>query len=224
MHTRRSARLLTLTAVAALAVPLTACSGDDGGTPTETVTVTVGPDEGGDGESAPPSDEPTTPVVETPAAEPLDDAAPDDDAPFPANTAPDTNRGSGLVSVTDMRFGRQVGYDRLVIDLGGSGEPSWRAEYVDEARGQGSGLVVDVDGEAVIELNLQGVTYPGEDGAPPYAGPDVIVAPPGGAIREVVLDSIFEGTMQVVVGVSAETPFRVFLLEDPTRVILDVQE
>lgn len=227
MRRRRSAHVLTLVAVAALAAPLAACTGDDGDTPTETVTVTVGPDEdgGGDDASASPtaSAEPTTPVTETPAAEPLADTGPEDDAPFVANTEPDTNTGSGLVEATDLRFGRHDGYDRVVLDLGGSGQPSWRVEYVGEARGQASGDLIVIDGNAVLQMDVQGVMYPGEDGAADYEGPDIIAPPPGGAIREVVVDSVFEGTVEIFVGVEAETPFRAYLLENPTRLVLDVQ-
>lgn len=227
MRRRRSAHVLALAAAAALAVPLAACTGDDGDAPPPTVTVTVGPDEddGGDGASASPtaSTEPTAPVTQTPAAEPLADTGPEDDAPFVANTEPDTNTGSGFVEATDLRFGRHDGYDRLVLDLGGSGEPSWRVEYVGEARGQASGELVVVAGAAVLRMDVQGVRYPGEDGAADYEGPDVIAPPPGGAIAEVVVDSVFEGTMEIFVGVAAETPFRAYLLQDPTRLVLDVQ-
>ena len=224
MRSRRSAPVPALLAAVALTLPLAACTGGDGGTPTETVTVTVGPDDGGEPRpSAPPSAEPPPPVTQTPEAEPLDDTGPEDDAPFVANTEPDTSTGSGLVEATDLRFGRHEGYDRLVLDLGGSGAPSWRAEYVGEARGQGSGELVALDGDAVLRMDVQGVRYPGEDGAAEYEGPDVIAPPPGGAIREVVVDSVFEGTMEIFVGVAAETPFRVYLLADPTRLVLDVR-
>lgn len=226
MRSRRSAPVLALVAVVALPLPLAACTGDDAATPTATVTVTVGPDDDDTDEPSTPataSAEPTTPVTQTPAAEPLEEPGAEGDAPFPANTEPDTSTGSGLVEATDLRFGRHEGYDRLVLDLGGSGEPSWRVEYVGEARGQGSGELVALDGDAVLRMDVRGVRYPGEDGAADYEGPDVIAPPAGGVIREVVVDSVFEGTMEIFVGLSAETPFRVYLLDDPTRVVLDVQ-
>lgn len=231
MRTPTSAPVLAVVATVALTLPLAACTGDDG-TPTQTVTMTDGPDgpdgddgaDGADGSGTPTaSTEPTTAVTETPAAEPLDEPGAEDDVPFVANTEPDTNSGSGLVEATDLRFGRHDGYDRLVLDLGGSGRPSWRVEYVDEARGQGSGELVVLDGDAVLRMDVGGVMYPGQDGAAGYDGPDVIVPPAGGVIREVVVDSVFEGTMEIFVGVSERTPFRVHLLENPTRVVLDVQ-
>lgn len=215
------------TTVAALATALVlmtalaACSGDS--EPTETVTVTVAPDES-DEDTSEPTESPT--ATEAPdEAEPLPDTGPDDDAPFVANTEPDTEDASAgaLLANTDMRFGRHDGYDRIVLDLDGGGTPGWRAQYVDEPTGQASGVVIDVDGGAYIDVLVQGIVYPGEDGDPEYAGPAAILPPPGGVIREVRWDGIFEGTLQLVIGVDSEEPFRVFLLEDPTRVVIDVQ-
>ncbi len=216
----RSVSVATLAAVV-LSLPLTACTGDDGATPTETVTVTVAPEpDGGD-----PSASPTATEAPDEAA-PLPDEGPDDDAPFVANTEPDTedaSDGARLVN-TDMRFGRHDGYDRIVLDLDGAGAPGWRAQYVDSPLGQASGEVIDVDGGAYIDVLIQGIMYPGEEeGQPEYTGPAVIAPPAGGAIREVRWAGIFEGTLQLVIGVESEQPFRVFMLEDPLRVVVDVQ-
>ena len=220
----RSVSVATLAAVV-LSLPLTACTGDDGATPTETVTVTVGPgtDDDAEGDDGPPA---TPTATESPdEAAPLPDEGPDDDAPFVANTEPDTQTQSAgaLLVTTDMRFGRHDGYDRLVLDLAGTGTPGWRARYVGEAMGQASGSAIDVAGGAVIDVMVQTIMYPGEEGNPEYAGPVAILPPAGGAIREVRWAGIFEGTLQVVIGVESEEPFRVFMLEDPLRVVIDVQ-
>jgi hypothetical protein len=207
---------------AGLALSLAACTGDPEPTPTVTVTETVDPSDT-DGADADATAGPTV----APGAEtgPLPDVGPDDQAPFVANTLPDTSATSSgaLLSPADMRFGVHDGYDRLVIDLVGTGAPGWRAEYVDVPMGQASGLEVDIDGGAFIVITVQGMMYPGEDGAPDYEGPATIVPAPGGAIREVEFGTVFEGTLDIFVGVESEEPFRVFLLESPTRIVLDVQ-
>ena len=64
---------------------------------------------------------------------------------------------------------------------------------------------------------------PGEPGAVPYAGPSSIHPASGGAIREVVFGSMFEGTQEIFIGVESKEPFRVYLLKSPTRIVLDVQ-
>lgn len=216
--------------VAVLVLPLAGCTSDDGGSPaTPTVTAPV---DGGDG-SAEPTPTPTPTPAQTPdvtesptTVGPIPGTDPTHDAPFVANTKPDvgTATAGALVTPTNMRYGRHDGYDRVVIDLSGNGTPGWRAEYVDSPLGQASGLVVDVDGAAYLDLIVQNVAYPGEEGQPPYTGPAAIVTPPGGIIREVYFGGVFEGTMQIVVGLDAATPFRVYLLADPLRLVLDVQQ
>ena len=131
---------LALIAAAALAMPLAACTGEPDSPAAVTVTQTV----------APPDDGAEPTVVPEETAGPLPDVAPDDDAPFVANTEPDTSAISAgaLLSPTDLRFGVHEGYDRLVLDLVGDGDPGWRAEYVDAPSGQGSGEPIDLDGNA----------------------------------------------------------------------------
>ena len=150
---------VALLAAAALALPLSACSNDSPDTPA-TVTVTVGPDGGDDGGA---TDTPTS-SASTPAADegPLPDVGPEDDAPFVANTDPDTGAMSAgaLLSPTDLRFGVHDGYDRLVLDLSGDGQPGWLAEYVDTPTGQGPGEVVDLAGDASLVITIQGMLLP----------------------------------------------------------------
>ncbi len=207
---------LALIAAAALALPLAACTGEPDSP--ATVTVTVAPPDGTGGTA-----EPTAVPAET--AGPLPDVAPDDDAPFVANTEPDTSATStgAPLSPTNLRFGVHDGYDRLVLDLVGNGDPGWRAEYVDAPSSQGSGEPIDLDGNAFLVLNVQGMLRPTEPGAVPYDGPSSIHPVSGGAIREVVFGSLFEGTQEIFIGVESKEPFRVYLLKSPTRIVLDVQ-
>jgi hypothetical protein len=41
-------------------------------------------------------------------------------------------------------------------------------------------------------------------------------------LTEVVFDGIFEGTTMMFAGASEEAPFRVYLLQAPTRVVIEV--
>jgi len=209
---------LALIAAAALALPLAACTGEPDSPATVTVVQTVAPPDGTD------TAKPTVTAEQT--VGPLPDVAPDDDAPFVANTEPDTSATStgALLSPTNLRFGVHDGYDRLVLDLVGNGDPGRRAEYVDAPSGQGSGEPIDLDGNAFLVLNVQGMLLPTEPGAVPYDGPSSIHPVSGGAIREVVFGSLFEGTQEIFIGVESKEPFRVYLLKSPTRIVLDVQQ
>ncbi|MFD7311365.1 hypothetical protein [Promicromonospora sp. NPDC059942] len=148
---------------------------------------------------------------------------------FPANTKPDTAEPSGegetFLSVTDVRVAAHDGYDRVVFDLDGtgSGKPGWRVEYVDRASDDGSGDAVKVDGDAILRVSLSGTAIPTDSGVEEFSG-DRIEPADTDSIEEIVYRYWFEGYTTAFIGVDdAERPFRVFLLEDPMRVVVDVR-
>ncbi|PUB24399.1 hypothetical protein C8K30_109148 [Promicromonospora sp. AC04] len=149
--------------------------------------------------------------------------------PFAANTEPDTAEPTGagetFLSVTDVRAARHDGYDRVVFDLDGkgSGKPGWRVEYVDKATDDGSGHAVAVDGDAILRVSLSGTAAPTDSGVEEFAG-DRIEPADTETIDEIVYRYWFEGYTTAFIGVDeTEHPFRVFLLENPTRVVVDIQ-
>ncbi|MBO1751711.1 AMIN domain-containing protein [Actinotalea sp. BY-33] len=157
--------------------------------------------------------------------EPLPDEDPaGDDAPFPANREPDTSEMSddARLSPVDLRFGVHDGFDRLVLDLSGPGQPGWLGEYTDDPRLAGSGAPVELAGEASLQTHVRGVVYPTEEGAEEYAGPQRFRPGSAGVVQEVVYGAIYEGQLELYVGLTSEEPFRVFQLEDPTRLVIDV--
>ena len=149
--------------------------------------------------------------------------APEEEAPFEANTRPDTEDpvGNGL-TVTDVEVGRHPGYDRVVFTLDGEGAPGWRVEYTDTPIRQGSGDPFTPAGDAFLSVLISGVGYPFDTGVEEYSGPTSI---PGGSaevVREVQVQGVYEGQYDGAVGLAGERPFRVFRLEDPPRVVIDV--
>ncbi len=149
--------------------------------------------------------------------------APDDPTspPFPADTEPDEGDGQGdPVVLTDVDLGRHGTYGRVVVEVADGGHAGWRAEYVDEAIEQGSGQTIDFEGDAILRLTLSNMNFP--------TGSELDQVEPGtrydgvGDISEAYVGTTFEGLTQVFVGVSAETPFRVFSLDDPERIVLDI--
>jgi hypothetical protein len=143
--------------------------------------------------------------------------------PFPANTEPDTGEASAdaRVTVSDLRIGGHDGFDRVVLEVGGQGRPGWDVRYVDAAVSQGSGEPVDVAGDAVLQVTLTGAGYPYATGVEEYAGPS-LTGSGTSVVTEVVWDATFEGTSVAFVGAGAENPFRVYALENPSRVVLEV--
>ena len=121
-----------------------------------------------------------------------------------------------------MRVGRHTGYDRVVWQFTGTGRPTYQVRYVDEPVADGSGDVVEVRGDAYLELMItfvgvpaSGAPQPKDASASSIAGTVIAQAMPvyGG----------FEGYGQAFVGVTdRERPFKVTVLTTPTRLVLDV--
>jgi hypothetical protein len=146
-----------------------------------------------------------------------------DAPPDTVNTDPDTADPAGdPVTVTEIRIGRHEGFDRVVFEVDGGGMPGWDVRYVDEPTSQGSGDPVDVQGAEVLQVTLTGTGYPFDTGVDEWAGPDPLAGHGTATVTEVAWDATFEGTSVAFVGMTARAPFRVFLLEDPARVVLEV--
>lgn len=131
--------------------------------------------------------------------------------------------GAVHLMLDDVRVGLQDGYDRVVLDLSGTGEVGWSVQYVETPALDGSGIPVDLVGPAVLVVSARGMAYP-EPGDPAYD--DGVLLVDGGdlqVVTEVLRDVPFEGQLQVFVGAGAEAPFRVFRLDSPERLVIDIQ-
>lgn len=186
-------------------------------------------------ESATPTAEPTEPT-ELPSAEPTEAPKPTAPPPpptpdvctpaFPANTLRDTGTPSGpTLGMAGAVAALQDDYDRVVFNLGDAGgEPGWRVEYDDDPRSDGSGKPVAIDGDATLRVVIENIGTPYDTGIP-YPDPSDRRLSPGDTevVREVVLDTIYEGYFTGFIGTSAQRPFRVFELDDPDRLVVDVR-
>jgi hypothetical protein len=153
------------------------------------------------------------------------DAAPGQ-PPFPADLNPDTATASAdsRVTVRAIRIGPHTGFDRVVFELGGKGTPGWDVRYVDSASSPGSGKPVPVRGGAVLQVSVTGAGYPYDTGVTEYAGKGPLTAAGTQAVIEVVFDQTFEGTTSAFIGTAARTPFRVYRLESPARIVVEVAD
>ena len=144
--------------------------------------------------------------------------------PFTADLKPDTATASpdARLTVRAIRMGPHPGFDRVVFELGGKGTPGWDVRYVDAAVSQGSGKPVAVRGSAVLQVSVTGAGYPFDTGVTEYAGKEPLTAAGTTAVSEVVFGGTFEGTTQAFIGTTARTPFRVYRLDSPTRIVVDV--
>ena len=146
-------------------------------------------------------------------------------ASWPADVAADTSEASpgASVTVSDIRLGAHDGFDRVVLEVGGEGVPGWDVRYVEQAGSQGSGEAVEVAGNAVLQVSLTGAGYPYDTGVQELPRGRAAAGTGTGTVTEVVFDATFEGTTVTFVGTTEQAPFRVYLLEAPTRVVLEIQ-
>ena len=218
MHRRRSSAVLVAGALLLSATGLLAgCGGQTAtdevaSTGSAPVSAAATPDAGGL-----PSTATTAPV----AAE--EEGEESGDQPFPGDTSVDTSDpvdAEGL-TVTDVRIGAHDGFDRVVLDVGGQGTPGWTVEYVDSATAEGTGDPIDLAGPAYLRVTLTGVSYPYESGLEERTR-GAVSAPGTSAVTGAWYDGTFEGQALAYIGTSAEQPFRVYALSDPTRVVVEV--
>ncbi|GAD82659.1 hypothetical protein FEK33_06765 [Nocardia asteroides NBRC 15531] len=144
--------------------------------------------------------------------------APTDSSPKSA----EASAGAAL-TVTDIRIGRQPGFDRVVFALAGTGTPGWQVDYTDRAVQDGSGKTVDVAGDSILEVRILGSAYPFDSPVPAYSGPDPATDPSAPGIAGVYKTLVFEGTTQSFIGVEADRPpFTVTALTNPPRLVVDI--
>ena len=190
---------------------LSGCAGDDAANRSSSAALTPEVSAGAsDGQAA----------SETGTADDGTTAAPS----FPSDAEPDTAEASAdaRVTVSDIRVGGHDGFDRVVLEVGGEGTPGWDVRYVDQPSSQGKGDPVEVAGDAVLQLTLTGAGYPYDTGVEEYSADGPLSASDTEAVTEIVFDATYEGTTVAFVGTTTRAPFRVYLLEAPTRVVLEV--
>ena len=149
---------------------------------------------------------------------------------FPSGTGEQLaqNRGAWDLVLRDVRVGEHDGFDRVVVELAGTGTPGWAARYVRTPRAEGSGAVVDVRGDTFLGITVSGVIiragYP-KTPADHFRGPRHFAPRHGGAIEDVHVGGVFEGYSQLFLGIDGDrTPFRVFALTNPSRLVVDVKD
>jgi hypothetical protein len=130
-------------------------------------------------------------------------------------------RMSSMVG-TDIRTGAHLCFERVVIELAGSGDmPGVRVEYVDDPVVLSpSDQVVEIAGEATLVISMA-AWMPSMEGDG-YDGPAQLVPSNVGRIVELRQIENFEGMSAWAVGLDVERPFTAYFLESPARIVVDI--
>ncbi|MGK2348764.1 AMIN-like domain-containing (lipo)protein [Actinomyces sp. W5033] len=206
------------TALAALALtgagPLVACAGPS---PHDPVASAPAPSASA-GAASPSTSAGSSPLPAAPAAtaeEPRWTTGDSLAAPAP---------GSALV-VTGFRVGAhpEEGYDRVVVELTGTGAPGWNARWVEEAHSQGKGEPIDVAGSHTLVVYGTGATMALVEDVPAALDSGRRESVPGGTgLIEADLQLTFEDQFQLTLGTQTQD-YRVLTLTGPTRLVVDVR-
>jgi hypothetical protein len=124
--------------------------------------------------------------------------------------------------LTDVRAARHEGFDRVVFELGSGAPPGYHLEYIDRpVRRCGSGDTTPVAGDAWLEVRLEPANAHTPSGAPTIADRDQAVSL--GVVVELEQTCDFEAQVAWVLGVKKPNKYRVLTLNDPLRLVVDVE-
>lgn len=203
----------TLAAVLCM-VALAACGGDPSSpSPSGTAGPTATPDAGS-------TDAARTaePATEVPTSTPAGDGESAFSCDYPVvdgGTAP-------IANIVDVRVGTHDGYDRLVFEFA-QGTPEFSLERAEPPfAADGSGLPVEVEGEAFLGLTMRGGTRQTDAGTSSYDGPtEFRTGFP--VLVHAVEGGDFERQSSWYLGLAADACVRVLLLDEPPRLVIDVE-
>ena len=123
------------------------------------------------------------------------------------------------LALTGIRAATHEGFTRVVLEFAGKGTPGvWSAAWTDEAVEQGRGLPIQVEGQAVLDLVIDGTPMTATE--TPYPGGTHTRA----GDLDVVSDGTFEDNTHVVIGAPAARQFQIGFLSDPVRMVIDVRD
>lgn len=170
-------------------------------------------------ESSPAAQAQTLSPDETEAADPT--AGPTDSAP--KSEQPDTATEPAELVVSEIRMGDYQGRDRVVFELDGRGTPSYSVDYVDSPAQQGSGFPVEVPGDSFLQVMISDQVLPTETTLREVPV-GTVTGEEATGVAGVAFAGQFEGRAQAVIGLEGtDRPFSAFLLQNPTRLVVDVQ-
>lgn len=226
-HQRRPTPALRLVcATFALGLVATACSseqepGHGASAPTDS-PATATP------QTSPPADSPSTTI---PQASPTAQQGEDTTQPvgdfstggYETDDWPNWTNTQGIYPVA-LRSAVHDGFERIVIEHAGTGTPSMLVRYTDEPLAPGSGLPLGIDQDAVLEVIWSGTASIDEiDENQLMESGKPITDLNTTAVQSVVVFAPWEATSNYFIGLDEQRPFAVTILEDPVRLVVDIQ-
>ena len=122
--------------------------------------------------------------------------------------------------LTSVRSAVHSRFDRLVFEFAPGARPVSHTEYIDSpVRHCASGEVVPLSGDAWLEVKLTNAVAHTESGHPSVTERSLKLDMP--VVKELKLTCDFEGDVTWVAGVASPQKYRLFVLDNPPRVVID---
>ncbi|MGH3721117.1 MAG: AMIN-like domain-containing (lipo)protein [Pseudonocardiaceae bacterium] len=128
---------------------------------------------------------------------------------------------SGVPVLTGIRTGVHPTFDRVVLDFSGS-PPKVSSRFVDELIRDGRSDIEWLTGAAFATVVATPAQAHDDAGHPSYPGPQKFRTRNLTNVMAVGITGDFEGYLSIGVGMRKQTWVKVFTLDAPTRVVIDV--
>jgi hypothetical protein len=124
--------------------------------------------------------------------------------------------------LTDVRAASHEQFDRVVFELGKGSAPGYHLEYIDRpVRKCGSGDATAIDGDAWLQVRIEPANAHTEAGVPTISARDQKASLK--VLRELEQTCDFEAQVTWVLGVAKPNRYRVLTLNDPLRLVVDIE-
>lgn len=171
--------------------------------------------------SATPDAQSATPVAATAAATPPESSASTEEGAFACDLPLVESGTVAVANLVDVRIGEHGGYDRVVFEFD-QGTPAVTLDRAMPPFTQdGSGLPIQVDGQAFLGVAMMGGTKQTDAGTSSYTGPTDF-DPSGAGVVDLVEAGDFERQSTWYIGLRDEACVRIDILEAPPRIVIDV--
>lgn len=145
-----------------------------------------------------------------------------DDSSFTAGIVDHRPPPHAVALLTDVRAAKHEHFDRVVFELGEGAAPGYHLEYIDRpVRQCGSGEVTAVAGDAWLEVRLEPANAHTSAGDPTLGAREQKVSLE--VLRELEQTCDFEAQVTWVLGLAKPNRYRVLTLNDPLRLVVDIE-
>ena len=130
---------------------------------------------------------------------------------------------AGHAFPSSSRVGSHPGYERVVVQYtGGAADLTWKTTWTSDPIDE-KGERINVKGDVFLQVDIAGVREPSDVATlPPTLHPGSLAGL--STVKGVSVQYPFEGQHMVFIGLSAKNSYRIRVLKDPSRLVIDVKK